>query len=61
LAVPGGWWRGRRQAHAAKIRYDKNVIFAAFPVHSPFTPVSLILRPVIVKLTIGGQLALARR
>jgi hypothetical protein len=44
-----------------KSRCDKNVIFDVFPVHSPFTPVSLILRPVIVTLTIGGQLALARR
>jgi hypothetical protein len=41
--------------------YEEKVIFAVCPVHSPFTPVSLILRRDIVTLTIGGQLAPARR
>jgi hypothetical protein len=45
----------------AKNRYEEKVIFAVCPVHSPFTPVSLILRLDIVTLTIGGQLAPARR
>jgi hypothetical protein len=48
-------------ARAAKSRDEEKVIFAVCPVHSPFTPVSLILRRDIVTLTIGGQLALARR
>jgi hypothetical protein len=61
LGLPIRHGTQQRGLWAAESRYDKNVIFAVFPVHSPFTPVSLILRPVVVKLTIGGQLALARR
>jgi hypothetical protein len=42
-------------------RAMKKIISRLCFVHNPFTPVSFISRPEIVELTIGGQLAPARR